>query len=346
MSVVEQLQKLTELLQNGYLTREEFEQQKRILLSGEHRAVTSSGERLARVGVYEVFERVGEGGMGVVYRGRHTQTALRERQNGDVAIKVLHPQYAQKETYRLRLEREAAVGLKLDHPNVVKVYDLVQDGGVLALVMEWAAGRPLSRMIGEETGPIPWERASPLFSQLLGGVEHAHAWGVVHRDLKPENIMVDKQGHLKVLDFGIAKADDGARTKTGTGMGTVDYMAPEQYLDAKRVDHRTDVYALGMTLYEMLAGRLPWDTSSTTEFELLDWKRKGNILPPTEFYPSIAPHVVDAVMACLEVEPRDRPGSIARPNGGIAPSRGATRGRRRGCGHRWHRYSGSPALGR
>ncbi len=321
MSLADELKKLQELLEAGLLTQAMFEEERDLLMqarrtrstggmgnaSGEHARL--SGEQASQLGAYRLLGLIGEGGMGSVYRAQHTQSAVAERQGGEVVIKVMHPQYANREDFRARFEREADVGLRLDHPNLVNVHDLVMDGGQLALVMEYVEGRPLSKMIGEETGPIPWERAWPMFAQLLDGVAHAHAAGVVHRDLKPENIMVTPDGTIKVLDFGIAKSDDGGKTKTGTGLGTVDYMAPEQYLDAKRVDHRADIYALGMTLYEMLAGRLPWGVS-TTEFEVLDWKRRGDLPPPTDFYPSIPPHIVDAVMGCLAVDLDERVPSI------------------------------------
>jgi serine/threonine protein kinase len=154
------------------------------------------------------------------------------------------------------------------------------------LVMDLAEGRPLSEVIGQETGPIPWDRAWPMFKQMLDAVAYAHEHKVVHRDLKPENVILSPEGQLKVLDFGIAKDMEGGKTKTGTGMGTVDYMAPEQYTDASKVDQRADIYALGMTLYEMLAGRLPWDPVAT-EFQVMTLKSKGDFPPPTAFYPHI-----------------------------------------------------------
>lgn len=307
MSIADELRKLMSLVEEGILTSAQFEAQKARLLEGPSPGGT--GERPAQIGAYRLQVKVGEGGMGEVFRGRHTQSGVVSRQGGDVAIKVMRPHIAAREEFRARFDREADLGLRLDHPNIVKAHDLVIDGPQMALVLEWIDGRPLSQMIGEETGPIPWDRARPLVAQLLDGVEHAHTAGVVHRDLKPENVMVTPTGVVKILDFGIAKrAGDGA-TKTGTGLGTVDYMAPEQYLDAKSVDQRADVYALGMTIYEMVGGRLPWGPD-TSEFEVLDMKRKGDFPPPTAYYPEIPPAVVQALMAAVAVDRGERPSSV------------------------------------
>jgi serine/threonine protein kinase len=203
------------------------------------------------------------------------------------------------------------MGLKLVHPGIVKVYDLVVGtGGTLAIAMELAEGRPLSDVIGMETGPIPWERAWPMFRQMLEAVSYAHEHNVVHRDIKPENVIVSSSGQLKILDFGIAKDMEGGKTKTGTGMGTVNYMAPEQYTDAKSVDQRADIYALGMTLYEMLAGRLPWD-SGTTDFQVMTVKSKGELPPPTDFYSDIPPGVVQALQKAVEVDKAMRFSGVA-----------------------------------
>ena len=309
----QELKELANLFREGLLTREEFDQQKQQLLAGSSSGRVSgiSSPNVGdSVGAYRILGDLGRGGMGVVHRGRHRTAAIAKRQGGEVAIKVLHAQYAQDEAFRDRFEREASMGLKLDHPGVVKVYDLVIDGGNLALVMDLAEGRPLSEVIGKETGPIPWERAKPMFKQMLDAVAYAHKHNVVHRDIKPENVIVSSSGQLKILDFGIAKDMEGGKTKTGTGMGTVDYMAPEQYTDASKVDQRADVYALGMTLYEMLAGRLPWE-SNTTEFQVMTVKSRGDFPPPTDFYPEIPERIVQVVKAATAVKPAERIQSIA-----------------------------------
>ena len=272
----------------------------------------SSAAAVAAIGAYDLYELVGEGGMGAVYRGRHRIPAMAARQGGDVAVKLLHPHLAGKDGWVERFRREAEALATLDHPNIVRVFDVVEEAGRFALVMEWVPGRPLSHVIGRETGPIPWERARGMVAPLLSAVEHAHGRAVVHRDLKPDNIRITPDGTVKVLDFGIARLGESrGRTKTGTGMGTVDYMAPEQYADAKSVDARADVYALGMTIYEMVAGRLPWEPGES-EFGVLQRKYKGDIGPPTTFYPSIPPWVVNAIMAALRPDPLQRIESVAK----------------------------------
>lgn len=287
MNVADQLAKLAELRDKGILSPTEFEQQKEILLA-------RSGVGATSLGAYDIFELVGEGGMGKVFRGRHRTTAMSTRLGGDLAIKILHPQLAAQPGFAERFHLEAEALAALEHPNVVKIHDVVEDGSQKALVMEWVPGQPLSELIGQVMGPIPWERARSYVDPLLDAVQHAHSRKIIHRDLKPDNIRVTPDGAVKVLDFGIAKmGDDGPRrTKTGTGMGTVAYMAPEQYTHAGQVDERADIYAL----YEMVAGRLPWP-EGVPEFTVLAQKQAGQIPPPTQFYPSIPPWVVDVVMS-------------------------------------------------
>jgi len=332
-NTAEQLAQLADLLNQGLITRDEFDRQKNVLLSGtgggETAAVTSDsyGDTAAvtgelpgappaappeqeskSVGAYRVLSEIGRGGMGVVYRARHRSEVFADRQGGDVAVKVMHAHFAANPRFVQRFEREASLGLKLDHPGLVGVFDLVVDRGVLALVMELREGPPLATVGGEERGPIPVAEALPMFRQIAEAVDYAHRHGVIHRDLKPENVIVQPDGTLKVLDFGIARDEESQATRTGTGMGTVLYMAPEQAIDARSIDKRADIYALGMTLYEMLAGRLPWRSQDQlSDFSVLQVKANGKVPPPTDYYPDIAPDVVDVLMTALAVDREARP---------------------------------------
>jgi serine/threonine protein kinase len=297
-----ELRELSGLKDDGLISETEFEAERDRIMAGRGAGASrSSSPDLQKIGSYRVLARIGDGGMGSVYRARHQNEHIAERQGGDVALKVMHPQYAQNPELRARFDREASVCLKLNHPGIVRVHDLLEDQGQLGMVMELVEGRPLSVIIGTEVGPIPWDRAEPLFFQLLEAVGYAHQNGVVHRDIKPDNVMVTSDQRVKVLDFGIAKDLEAGRTKTGTGMGTVAYMAPEQYTDAKSVDHRADIYALGMTLYEMVAGRLPWEDSET-EFGIMKRKEVDELPQPTDFYPYIPDRVVALIQRNLQAE--------------------------------------------
>ncbi len=331
MDRTSEIERLFSLYQAGALTRDEFERQKAEVLAG-----PGAGQ----LGAYLLLETLGRGGMGVVYRGRHRLDSFATSQGGDVAIKVIHDDLARRSDLRDRFEREADLGRRLDHAGIARIHELVIDGGRLGLVMELVEGRTLEAMIEREVGPIPWRRAWPLFEQLLDPLEHAHRQGVVHRDLKPANVMVLTDGRVKILDFGIARVA-GASTLTGAHarMGTIDYMAPEQHRDARGVDARADVYALGMTLYQMLAGRLPWERE-LDELDVRALKDKGAIPSPTDFYPDIPPEIVAEVMKALRPEPEERTAGVAELRRGLTAVRSeveppAGEGAGEGHGDRW-----------
>ena len=307
MSVAQDLATLSHLFSAGRLTEAEYVQAKAALL--QRHGAPAAAPQAPVIGAYRLLGRVGEGGMGEVFRARHMQESVAEAQGGDVAIKLMHRHFASHRDALERFRREAQLGMVLAHPNLVRVFDTLEADGRFGMVMAWAEGRPLSSILGEETGPIPWPRAWRLVEQLLEAVGFAHEHGVIHRDLKPDNVLVDANMRLKVLDFGIAKASWERRTRTGVALGTLDYMAPEQAVHAASIDHRADIYALGMTLYEMLAGRLPWGHEAT-EAEVLRWKQQRSFPSPDRFYPDIPPAVVAAVMACLDGEPQRRPANI------------------------------------
>ena len=216
----------------------------------------------------------------------------------------MHPNLAAKPSFRERFEQEATVGLRLDHPGIVKVHDLVVDGEVLALVMDLVDGLPLNQVFaGRQVSP---SQVGELVRQIGEALHAADEAGVVHRDLKPANVMLDGDGRARVLDFGIAKEHGGGQgTRTGTGMGTIAYMAPEQYRDAKRVDRRADVYALAMMAYEMLAGRLPW-SEPVSEFDLLRRKAEGQLDSVRVHVPELGDGVEEVLRMGLATEPDAR----------------------------------------
>ncbi len=257
---------------------------------------------MENIGAYRVLSRVGDGGMAVVYRCRHRSEVKAAQQGGDVAVKVMHAHLAMDAGFQTRFEREAGIGLELNHPGIVKVLDLIVDQERLALVMEWVEGDPLDLRL--ERGPIPEAQALEIFQSIAQALSYAHEQGVVHRDVKPANILLARTC-AKVLDFGIAKsAQQASLTRTGAGIGTPWYMAPEQYVRAKNVDARADIYALGMVLAEMLMGGLPWP-SELSEYEVLRHKADGELsldAVPEAYRPIIG--------CCLEPDPADRWASV------------------------------------
>jgi serine/threonine protein kinase len=232
---------------------------------------------------YRIEKLIGEGGMGNVYLGVHTHIGRK------VAIKALNPTLAKNPEIRERFKNEASMLSQLHHPNIVQLYDYVElDNGVY-LVMEYAEGQALDEYIEKVTGPIPEEKAIPLFTQILDGVAYAHKKNVVHRDIKPSNIIVSAEGKVKILDFGIAKiiGDTSHKlTKTGTKLGTVLYMSPEQ-VKGQELDYRTDIYSLGITLFEMLTGKCPFDGSST-EYEVYKKIVEEPLADARSFYPAVS----------------------------------------------------------
>ncbi len=256
-----------------------------------------------RIREYIIEGLLGRGGMGSVYLATHIH--LKKK----AALKVLLEQFSEDLSIKTRFVNEASLLHDLQHKNIVQQREFFEENGRLVLVMEYVDGRPLDKMIGQDVGPIPWEKALPLFSQILDGIGYAHSKGIVHRDIKPANILISKEGQVKVTDLGIAKiAGEQGMTRTGAQMGTLYYESPEQIKGAKDVDHRSDIYSLGMTLYEMLAGRLPFDKGGdTSEFELMIAvvQRKEN-LDPREFYPHIPEWLVKIIQKATDLNSEKR----------------------------------------
>ena len=249
------------------------------------------------VGNYKIEEKLGEGGMGAVYKGVDTML------DREVAIKVLRPELTSQTAVVERFRSEAVTLAKLNHPNIATLYSLFRNGNELFMVLEFVRGETLDNIL-QRRGALPAEEAIPVFSQVLDGIDHAHELGVVHRDIKPANMMLTEKGTLKVLDFGIARLLGSARmTRAGNIIGTLEYMAPEQ-VKGQETDGRSDIYALGMMLYEVLTGKLPFQTEN--EFELMMLQTEKMPPSPREINPAIPEEVAEAIMKAIQKNPDDR----------------------------------------
>ena len=204
-----------------------------------------------QLGPYEIVSQLGQGGMGVVYEARDPRLKRR------VAIKLLPPDLTRDETAKQRFLKEAQAASALDHPNICTVFEINEtDDGQLYLVMAHYEGETLKERVSR--GPLELDAAIDIATQVGEGLAEAHGAGIVHRDIKPANLFVTKSGVVKILDFGLAKlAGSEGITQTGTALGTVAYMSPEQ-AKGQEVDHRTDIWSLGVVVYEMLAGTPPF----------------------------------------------------------------------------------------
>ena len=247
---------------------------------------------------YSIDSLVARSGMASIFRGTDLRTGR------PVAIKIPHPVMECDPLFFDRFRREEEIGIMLDHPGVMKVF-ADDDRSQVYMVMEWVDGR-LLRQILHERGKLPAERAVTIALRISEVLEYIHKHGIVHRDLKPENIMIDDQDRVKLIDFGIA-AKSGARRLTFTNlsqvMGTAEYISPEQ-VKGKRGDARSDLYALGIMLYEMLTGKTPF--SGDNPFLIMNDRLLNNPVPPREIDPSISPALQEIVYRVLERDPKSR----------------------------------------
>jgi serine/threonine-protein kinase len=250
---------------------------------------------------FELVEKIGQGGMGVVYRGR--QVSL----DRVVAVKILSKALYDNQEFIKRFEREAKAVARINHPNIVGVYAFGEADGMWYMVCEFIDGSSLSRLIAEKIMLDPKELA-PLMIDCLAGLAHVGTSQIVHRDIKPDNILITKEGVAKIADFGLAKDVSGTKdhtdlTAAGLAMGTPAYMSPEQCM-GRRLDGRSDIYALGVTAYYALAGEKPFVGHSS--FEIMTKQREYNPPPPSQLNPRVPRECSDLVMRMLAKNPKDR----------------------------------------
>jgi serine/threonine-protein kinase len=248
-------------------------------------------------GRYRVLSRLGAGGMADVY------LAQDEQLDREVAVKLLHRRFAEDAAFVERFRREAQSAASLQHPNVVSVFDRGAFDGTYYIAMEYLQGRTLKRLIREEA-PLETTRAIDLTIQMLKAARFAHRRGVIHRDLKPHNVIVDDNDHIKVTDFGIARAGASDMTETGSIMGTAQYLSPEQ-AQGHAVSAPSDLYSVGIVLYEMLTGRVPFDGESPVSIALKHVSAAP--VPPSEINPEVPSALEQVVMWSLNKNPADRP---------------------------------------
>jgi serine/threonine protein kinase len=251
---------------------------------------------------YHLDDVVARSGMATIFR------ATDQSSGQQVAIKVPHPEVESDPALFDRFRREEEIGRRLDHPGVMKVFPK-DDSNQVYMVMEWVDGRLLRQLL-QPHRKLPLEQTVSIVLQICEVLEYVHKHDVVHRDLKPENVMIDDQGRIKLIDFGIA-ASAGARRLTFANfsktMGTPDYISPEQ-VKGKRGDVRSDIYALGVMLYEMSTGALPF--SGPNPFAVMNSRLLNSPVPPRELNPGISPQLQEIIYRALEREPKNRYASV------------------------------------
>ncbi len=258
------------------------------------------------IGNYRIIGHIGKGGMAVVYRGQHKTLSRRI-----VAIKVLSTALEGDKSFHERFFREAEVMDRLDHPNIVTLWDFIEQGGQYFIVMEYVDGTTLHHIIKQSKGPLPLEQIGKIFHQVLDAVGYAHSLGIVHRDIKPSNIMINKRGEVKITDFGIARIlgenFETTLTVTGMGLGSPYYMSPEQVLASKKhpITAASDIYSLGITLYQMLTGKLPFSEGGSL-YTIMQAHVKDAPPPPSQFRPSLPTAIEKLVLKAIEKRPEDR----------------------------------------
>jgi eukaryotic-like serine/threonine-protein kinase len=272
-------------------------------MADEHLLSLQPGTVIA--GRYEVVKCLGAGSMGLVYACRH-----RELSGHLVAVKVLFPEVAQDNIAAQRFKNEIAASYGVSHPNVVRAYEYLRDGEILAYTMEFVGGGDLADRLGKQNEAISISEMAQLYIQMCSGVQAIHEAGIVHRDLKPENILLTKNGDVKIADFGIARTGHGPKlTEHGGVVGTIDYVSPEYMLNSQ-VDWRSDIYALGILGYEMLVGESPFRGESV--YETMTKRLKSDPNPPSSFRRDCPQELDRIILHAMDRDPERRYQSAAQ----------------------------------
>ena len=263
--------------------------------------ILSDGNEPARIGHYRLLEKIGQGGMGMVYHG------FDENLERDVAIKVLHRRLLGELKQIERFRREARTHSQFQHPNIVTLLDVVDSETIMALVMELVVGCTLKDFI-QQRGVPAWGEVIAISEAVMAGLGAAHAHGVVHRDMKLSNVFLSDDGGIKLMDFGLAKSKKPGEdiTESGAAVGTYFYMAPEQII-GRDIDGRADLYSFGVMLYRICTGQLPFTSTGGGEFELMEKHVRHVPARPETLKADIPPPLSDLIMALLEKSPDDRP---------------------------------------
>ncbi len=299
---IEALRKVTQLGLRKSLAEVMIE--KGVLTENQARAATAAaaaGDEGGLLAGFRLIEKIGEGGMGVVYKAK--QLSL----DRFVALKILPEHLAKDRQYVNRFEREARMAAKLDHQNVVRAVDVGQAGGKRYFVMEYVDGKTVGQILDED-GKIPEARALHIVIQTARGLEAAWRSNLIHRDVKPDNIILTTDGVAKLADLGLAKetvipSDQTRLTQNGASMGTPQYVSPEQATGTD-VDIRSDIYSLGATFYHMVAGRPPFTGKDV--MEVIAGRFQGRLTPVSEINPEVSPRVANVISAMMARDPKDR----------------------------------------
>jgi serine/threonine protein kinase len=279
------------MVDRGYITRAQL------------KTITAENARRTgpqMIGPYEILSKIGEGGMGSVYKARMPNTGR------EVALKFLPRRLTNDPTIVTRFQREASVGLELDHPAIVPTYDVGDDRGLHFIALELMTGGDLQRWMSKK-GRVPEKRAVEIVHDIAGALEHADDAGLVHRDVKPANIMFDSRGQPKLTDFGLVKLADkevSHITRKGLAMGTPHYISPEQATGEADIDIRADIYSLGATLYHMVTGQYPFDADNP--LLVISKHLNEELTPPDEINPELTDACVTLIENMMAKDPDDR----------------------------------------